>query len=146
MFGLEIRTKVLTDLIPKGESGKTEGCVVLDVDPGCRIYAGLKSDTTAEDLRGLTPKTTDDHLASFKPEVGQGVLIKAGTVHSLGRRSDCVRGAGEQPSRSDLVRPLTSRSPTLARSASLGVLLCQPLCAGSSQSAIASMFPRQHEP
>jgi hypothetical protein len=26
----------------------------------------------------------DDHLASFKPEVGQGVLIKAGTVHSLG--------------------------------------------------------------
>ena len=108
MFGLEIRTKVLTDLIPKGESGKTEGCVVLDVDPGCRIYAGLKSDTTAGDLRGLTTRTTDDHLASFKPEVGQGVLIKAGTVHSLGRRSDCVRGAGEQPSRSDLVRPLAS--------------------------------------
>jgi hypothetical protein len=24
MFGLKIRTKVLTDLIPKGESGKTE--------------------------------------------------------------------------------------------------------------------------
>jgi mannose-6-phosphate isomerase len=73
-----------TELIPKGESGKTEGWVVLDADPGCRIYAGLKSDTTAEDLRALTTKTAGDHLASFKPEVGQGVLIKAGTVHSLG--------------------------------------------------------------
>jgi mannose-6-phosphate isomerase len=73
-----------TELIPKGESGKTEGWVVLDADPGCRIYAGLKSGTTVEDLRALTTKTVDDHLASFKPEVGQGVLIKAGTVHSLG--------------------------------------------------------------
>jgi len=73
-----------TELIPKGESGKTEGWVVLDADPGCRIYAGLKSGTTAEDLRALTMMTADDLLASFKPEVGQGVLIKAGTVHSLG--------------------------------------------------------------
>ncbi len=73
-----------TQLIPRGESGKTEAWVVLDADPGCRIYAGLKSGATADDLRALTTNTADDHLASFKPEVGQGVLIKAGTVHSLG--------------------------------------------------------------
>src|SRR5580693_2613713 len=62
MFGLEIRTKVLTDLIPKGESGKTEGWVVLDVDPGCRIYAGLKSDTTVEEWLSLK-----QHLKERRP-------------------------------------------------------------------------------
>jgi len=73
-----------TELIPQGESGKTEAWVVLDADPGCRIYAGLKSGATADDLRALAANTADDHLASFRPEIGQGVLIKAGTVHSLG--------------------------------------------------------------
>jgi mannose-6-phosphate isomerase len=73
-----------TDLIPKGDTGKTEAWVVLEADPKGRIYAGLKSHTTAQDLRALTTKTADDHLASFKPKVGQGVLIQAGTVHSLG--------------------------------------------------------------
>jgi mannose-6-phosphate isomerase len=74
----------MAHLIPKGESGKTESWVVLEADPNSRIYAGLKSHTTAEDLRGLTAETADDHLASFKPQVGQSVLITAGTVHSLG--------------------------------------------------------------
>ena len=73
-----------TDLIPAGDTGKTEAWVVLQADAGSRIYAGLKAGTTAQDLRGLSARTADDHLASFKPEVGQGVLIEAGTVHSLG--------------------------------------------------------------
>ena len=72
------------DLIPEGESGKTEAWVVLVADPGCRIYAGLKAGATAGDLRALTIGTADQHLARFKPEVGQGVLIDAGTVHALG--------------------------------------------------------------
>jgi mannose-6-phosphate isomerase len=72
------------DLIPKGETGKTEAWVVLQADAGSRIYAGLKPRTTAQDLRDLTTRTADDHLASFKPQIGQGVLIEAGTVHSLG--------------------------------------------------------------
>ena len=73
-----------TDLIPKGESGKTEAWVVLEVDPKGRIYAGLKPHTDAADLKALSNETADQHLASFKPEVGQTVLIEAGTVHSLG--------------------------------------------------------------
>jgi len=73
-----------TRLIPAGESGKTEAWVVLEADPGCRIYAGLKPGVTAQDLRALTTRTADDRLASFRPEVGQGVLIEAGAVHSLG--------------------------------------------------------------
>jgi mannose-6-phosphate isomerase len=71
-------------LIPEGESGKTEAWVVLEADPEGRIYAGLKPHATAEDLRALTTESADAHLASFEPKVGQGVLIEAGTVHSLG--------------------------------------------------------------
>ncbi len=73
-----------TALIPEGDSGKTEAWVVLNVDPGGRIYAGLKPGTDADDLRALTIENADDYLASFKPKVGQGVLIEAGSVHSLG--------------------------------------------------------------
>jgi mannose-6-phosphate isomerase len=73
-----------TDLIPKGDTGKTEAWVVLEADPKGRIYAGLKPETSADDLRNLTAATADDHLSSFEPKAGQGVLIQAGTVHSLG--------------------------------------------------------------
>jgi mannose-6-phosphate isomerase len=72
------------DLIPKGDTGKTEAWVVLEADPESRIYAGLKPGTTEADLRALTTQTADDHLASFTPKCGQGVMIEAGTVHSLG--------------------------------------------------------------
>ena len=72
------------DLIPEGDSGKTEAWLVLQAQAKGRIYAGLKPGTTAQDLRDLTTGSADDHLASFKPQVGQGVLIEAGTVHSLG--------------------------------------------------------------
>jgi mannose-6-phosphate isomerase len=74
----------MASLIPPGDTGKTEAWVVLQADAQSRIYAGLKPHTDAADLRALTTATADDHLASFKPEVGQGVLIQAGTVHSLG--------------------------------------------------------------
>ena len=72
------------ELIPKGETGKTEGWVVLEADPGSRIYAGLKSGVTAADLRALSKRTVNNYLASFAPLRGQSVLIEAGTVHSLG--------------------------------------------------------------
>ncbi len=72
------------ELIAPGDTGKTEAWMVLKAEAGARIYAGLKPGTTAHDLRALTTATADRHLASFTPEVGQGVLIEAGTVHSLG--------------------------------------------------------------
>jgi mannose-6-phosphate isomerase len=72
-------------LIPEGESGKTEAWVVLEKGPEARIFAGLNAGTTASDLlqaiaRGMVP----EHLASFTPGLGDAVLIPAGTVHSLG--------------------------------------------------------------
>ena len=71
-------------LIPEGESGKTEAWVVLEAGPEGRIYAGLQPGTTPADLRALSARSADDHLASFAPRRGQGVLIEAGTVHAVG--------------------------------------------------------------
>ena len=74
-----------TKYIPAGETGKTEAWVVLEAGPQSRIYAGLKPGTTSESLRdAIASGTVASHLASFRPKSGDGVLISAGTVHSLG--------------------------------------------------------------
>ena len=76
---------VQTRYIPAGETGKTEAWVVLETGTKSRIYAGLKRDTTAETLRqALATGAVADELASFIPKMGEGILIPAGTVHSLG--------------------------------------------------------------
>jgi len=75
---------VETELIPIGETGKTEAWVVLEAGMGSRIYAGLKPGVTAAELCSLSDLTVDKRLASFRPVVGQTVLIEAGAVHSLG--------------------------------------------------------------
>jgi mannose-6-phosphate isomerase len=73
------------DLIPAGDTGKTEAWVVLESGPEARIFAGLKANTTADSLRrGIVDATVADQLASFTPRPGDAVLIRAGTVHSLG--------------------------------------------------------------
>lgn len=72
------------DLLPAGEQGKTEAWMVLGASPGARIYAGLKPGTSEANLRVLTNENADVYLASFAPQVGQAVLVDAGTVHSIG--------------------------------------------------------------
>jgi mannose-6-phosphate isomerase len=68
-----------------GETGKTEAWVVLEAETKSRIYAGLKPATTPDTLRqALANGTVADQLASFAPKPGDGILIPAGTVHSLG--------------------------------------------------------------
>jgi mannose-6-phosphate isomerase len=74
----------MADLIPQGDTGKTEAWVLLEAQPGSRVYAGLKPGTSAADLRALSKQNVNDHLASFAPARGDGVLIEAGTVHALG--------------------------------------------------------------
>jgi mannose-6-phosphate isomerase len=72
------------DYIPVGESGKTEAWVVLKAEPTSHIYAGLKPGTTLKGMRqALANRTVADDLASFTPRVGDSVLLRAGTVHSL---------------------------------------------------------------
>jgi mannose-6-phosphate isomerase len=78
-------TAANADLLPVGETAKTEAWVVLEAEPKSRIYAGLKPGTTADDLRrALANGTVADHLACFTPKPGDGVFIPAGTVHALG--------------------------------------------------------------
>ena len=73
------------DLLPAGETGKTEAWVVLEAGTESRIYAGLKPGTTAENLRqALGNGTVADQLACFTPKPGDGVFLPAGTVHTLG--------------------------------------------------------------
>jgi mannose-6-phosphate isomerase len=73
-----------TDLIPRGDTGKTEAWIVLETEPASRVFVGLKPGTTAEDLRALSERTVNKYLASFTPQRGQGIFIEAGVVHSLG--------------------------------------------------------------
>jgi mannose-6-phosphate isomerase len=78
-------TKANTNLLPAGETAKSEAWVVLEAGAQSRIYAGLKAGTTAAGLRrALTKGTVVEQLAGFTPKPGEGVFIKAGTVHSLG--------------------------------------------------------------
>ena len=73
------------DLVPAGETPKTEAWVVLEAATKSRIYAGLKPGTTATNLRqALTNGTVADRLAYFTPKSGAAVFIPAGTVHTLG--------------------------------------------------------------
>ena len=73
------------DLLPVGETGKTEAWIVLEAGSKSRIYAGLKPGATAANLRqALTNGSVADELAWFTPQLGDGVFLPAGTVHSLG--------------------------------------------------------------
>jgi mannose-6-phosphate isomerase len=73
------------DLIPAGETAKTEAWVVIEAEKKSRIYAGLKPGTTADGLRrSLANGTLADQLVGIVPKPGDAVFIPAGTVHTLG--------------------------------------------------------------
>jgi mannose-6-phosphate isomerase len=74
-----------TDLLPAGETGKTEAWVVLEAGPKSRVYAGLKRGTTEAGLRqAIANGGVADQLAYITPQPNDAVFIPAGTVHSLG--------------------------------------------------------------
>ncbi len=67
------------------EAGKTETWVILDTEPGARIYAGLKPGVTRQDvLRHLDSASVADCLHSFVPKAGDCLFLPAGTVHAVG--------------------------------------------------------------
>jgi mannose-6-phosphate isomerase len=72
-------------LLDPPDLGKTEAWVVLAIEPGSKIYAGLKDGVTRETLStAITSGTCDQCLHEFEPRVGDCVFIQAGTVHALG--------------------------------------------------------------
>jgi len=78
-------TSANKNLLPAGETAKTEAWVVLQAGRQSRIYAGLKSGTTAASLRlALKNETVVDLLAGFTPKPGDAIFCRAGTVHALG--------------------------------------------------------------
>ncbi|MGA7695149.1 MAG: class I mannose-6-phosphate isomerase, partial [Candidatus Sulfotelmatobacter sp.] len=78
-------TKANKNPLPAGETAKTEAWVVLKAGPESRIYAGLKAGTTAAALRlALKEGTVVNQLAEFTPKPGDGIFLRAGTVHALG--------------------------------------------------------------
>lgn len=72
------------DLVPPGETGKTEAWLILEADPASQVYAGLKPGATKAALRALSMDSVDGLLAGFTPQAGQCILVEAGTVHALG--------------------------------------------------------------
>ena len=72
------------ELIPPGDTGKTEAWVVLETNEKSRIYSGLVKGTTKENLReSVKNKTVGERLHSFIPKKGDAVIIHSGTVHTL---------------------------------------------------------------
>lgn len=72
------------DLIPAGNTGKSEAWVVLEAGPDARIYAGLEPGCTEDALRqAIAQGTLEKHLASFVPKPGDVVFIAAGVVHAM---------------------------------------------------------------
>jgi mannose-6-phosphate isomerase len=73
------------ELIPAGETSKTEAWVVIEAQKGSRIYAGLQPGTTEAGLRdSLATGLISGHLVGIDPKPGDAVFIPAGTVHTLG--------------------------------------------------------------
>lgn len=67
------------------DSGKSEAWIVLDAEPGSKIYAGLKPGVTHADLaQAIETGTAADLLHTFEARPGDVVFIPAGTVHAIG--------------------------------------------------------------
>lgn len=66
------------------ENGKTEAWIIVDAQPGSRVYAGLKEGVTADIMRSAIGNgTLEDCLHSFEVSPGDCVFIPAGTVHAI---------------------------------------------------------------
>jgi len=67
------------------ENGKTEAWVIIEAEPGSRLYAGLKTGVHRDRLaESLSNGTVEDCLHSFLVKAGDCVFIPAGTVHAIG--------------------------------------------------------------
>ncbi len=72
------------DLIPQGDTGKTEAWIVLKADENSRIYSGLAKGTNMQNLlESIKNKTVGERLHSFVPKKDDAVFIHSGTVHTI---------------------------------------------------------------
>ena len=67
------------------ENGKTEAWVIIDAEPGSRIFAGLADGVDRTTLeRALKAGDVEQCLQSLDVAAGDCVFIPAGTVHAIG--------------------------------------------------------------
>ena len=67
------------------ENGKTEAWVVIDAQPGSRLFAGLQPGVDEPRLRAaLAENRLEDCLHSISVQAGDAVFVPAGTVHAIG--------------------------------------------------------------
>lgn len=67
------------------DNGKTEAWVIIDVEPGSVIYAGLKAGVGRDELlKAIHSGTVEPLLHRIEPRRGDCILIEAGTVHAIG--------------------------------------------------------------
>ncbi|HEX4589067.1 MAG TPA: type I phosphomannose isomerase catalytic subunit [Gemmataceae bacterium] len=65
--------------------GKSEAWIVMNAEPGSRIFAGLKPGVDRLRLEAAIAKgTVADCLHSFEPVAGDCIYLQAGTIHALG--------------------------------------------------------------
>jgi mannose-6-phosphate isomerase len=67
------------------DNGKTEAWVIIDVEPGSVIYAGLNAGVGRDELlKAIQSGTVEPLLHRIEPRRGDCILIEAGTVHAIG--------------------------------------------------------------
>lgn len=68
------------------ESGKTESWYILEAEPGCGLYFGLKTGVTKDRLRQALEREEDVSQCLNFVEVKSGdfFVIEAGTIHAIG--------------------------------------------------------------
>lgn len=68
-----------------GGRPKNEAWLILDAEPGAKLYVGLRPGTTPEALRrALDDGTVEQLLTAIEPRPGDLVPVRPGTVHAIG--------------------------------------------------------------
>jgi mannose-6-phosphate isomerase len=68
-----------------GDNGKTETWVILQVEPGSAIYAGLKHGIGRNEFAAaIGSGQVEPLLHRLEPKPGDSILIDSGTVHAIG--------------------------------------------------------------
>ena len=75
---------------PQGPGiGKTEAWLVLEAEPGAKLYSGLAAGVTTADVRaGISTGVLEPLMHSFEPIAGDCLFLRAGVVHAIG--AGCV--------------------------------------------------------
>lgn len=68
-----------------GTAGKTEAWVILQAEPGSKLYVGLKPGVDRQRLeQAIHDEQVPELLHQFEPRRGDVVFVPAGTIHAIG--------------------------------------------------------------